>query len=429
MSELNITLDEILQDKNTNLLPENLKAGITCLGVEGSMQSGVDGSTEDKFITLPARSITNGKISVNPDMFVTVRYNNSSEELDALGFKRFCFIKTSNVELPLYVDSSDENIDYVSLWIHSDGTVEPYSSGPTSGSSDNSAIFKKFNAMPGVANTLEEKTNLQAITSLTSDTFDIKTLNLANENGWICSGVKLIEDYDPDATERLYTDPDPVPSQATKEIGVKNIFGKEQQGEIDDYGDDGNFEINHAGDIGEITYWYKPFDYDVLSIQHVFAGNAGVIRPGLRLDLYTNFSTIAEAIGLTADKIVSGNTILGIEGTAETGIDTSDATATENDIIWGKTAYVNGNKVTGKLSSTPTRDFNDLEYIEDETKGTILTVSTIDTEKSYNTVNHIYHIPIPIDELVSAIGLTADKIKAGETILGITGTYTGETTE
>lgn len=38
MSELNTTLDEILQDKNTNLLPENLKAGITCLGVEGSLQ-------------------------------------------------------------------------------------------------------------------------------------------------------------------------------------------------------------------------------------------------------------------------------------------------------------------------------------------------------------------------------------------------------
>ena len=40
MSELNTTLDEILQDKNTNLLPENLKAGVTCLGVEGTLVSG-----------------------------------------------------------------------------------------------------------------------------------------------------------------------------------------------------------------------------------------------------------------------------------------------------------------------------------------------------------------------------------------------------
>lgn len=37
MSELNTTLDEILLDKNTNLLPENLKQGVTCLGVNGSL--------------------------------------------------------------------------------------------------------------------------------------------------------------------------------------------------------------------------------------------------------------------------------------------------------------------------------------------------------------------------------------------------------
>ena len=30
------------------------------------------------------------------------------------------------------------------------------------------------------------------------------------------------------------------------------------------------------------------------------------------------------------------------------------------------------------------------------------------------------------DKLAEEIGLTADKIKAGETILGITGTYAGE---
>lgn len=35
----------------------------------------------------------------------------------------------------------------------------------------------------------------------------------------------------------------------------------------------------------------------------------------------------------------------------------------------------------------------------------------------------------PGSTVATAIGLTPDKIKAGETILGITGTYTGETTE
>lgn len=425
MSELNDTLNEILQDKNTNLKPENLKAGITCLGVEGSMQSGVDGSTEDKFITLPARSITNGKISVNPDMFVTIRYNNSSGELDALGFKRFCFIKTSSIELPLYVDSSNKNIDYVSLWIHSDGTVEPYSSSPTSGGTDDSAVFKKFNAMPDVANTLEEKANLQTITSLTDEVFDVTTLNLANENGWICSGVKLIEDYNPDATERLYTSPDSTPSQATNEVAVRNIFGKEQRGEISDYGD-GNFELNNAGDIGEVTYTYKPFNYDVLGFKYKFRKGAGVIRPGLRLDLYTNFSTIAEAIGLTADKIVSGNTILGIEGTAETGIDTSDATATSSDIVSGKTAYVNGEKVEGNiLTINVASGITANGQLSDSTNYIKLT-GTVTTDMLFRS-NSNASIEVLKTTLAEYIGLTADKIKSGETILGITGTYTGET--
>lgn len=39
-NELQTTLNEILADKQTNLKPENLKAGITCLGVQGTLESG-----------------------------------------------------------------------------------------------------------------------------------------------------------------------------------------------------------------------------------------------------------------------------------------------------------------------------------------------------------------------------------------------------
>lgn len=43
-NELQTKLDAILQDKNTNLLPENLKSGVTCLGVNGTLVSGDFGS-------------------------------------------------------------------------------------------------------------------------------------------------------------------------------------------------------------------------------------------------------------------------------------------------------------------------------------------------------------------------------------------------
>lgn len=56
-------------------------------------------------------------------------------------------------------------------------------------------------------------------------------------------------------------------------------------------------------------------------------------------------------------KIVSGNiksgvTILGVSGSS-TVVDTSDANAAAGHIISGKTAYVNGSKITGNLN-TPT---------------------------------------------------------------------------
>lgn len=47
------------------------------------------------------------------------------------------------------------------------------------------------------------------------------------------------------------------------------------------------------------------------------------------------------------ENIKDGVTIFGIQGTVEEGVDTSDANAVANDIVTGKTAYVNGQKITG----------------------------------------------------------------------------------
>lgn len=70
--------------------------------------------------------------------------------------------------------------------------------------------------------------------------------------------------------------------------------------------------------------------------------------------------TIKGDANLVADNIASGVSIFGVVDTHQGGgVDTSDANATYSDILSGKTAYVNGAKITGGYSiATATANFS-----------------------------------------------------------------------
>lgn len=86
-------------------------------------------------------------------------------------------------------------------------------------------------------------------------------------------------------------------------------------------------------------------------------------------------------------------------------LDTSDATATAADILKDKTAYINGQKVTGTITS--------------------VNAQTITPTTTDQTVNSNVFLAGAITVAGDA-NLLAENIKSGVTIFGVTGTYTGE---
>lgn len=195
--------------------------------------------------------------------------------------------------------------------------------------------------------------------------------------------------------------------------------------------------------MSDKTYYIYNSD-QVSTKQHEFAGetdwitfnpnelarqNSGFIADRALVDEKTfnqsinvGYNAIAGKIGLTASKIVQGNTILGIEGTATTGIDTSDATATADDIVVNKTAYANGQKITGTIptATTITEDGS----VQLESDGRFRASATVpnDIYLHSDITPRMIWLNLTKSQVAETIGLTADKIVSGNTILDVAGT-------
>lgn len=124
-------------------------------------------------------------------------------------------------------------------------------------------------------------------------------------------------------------------------------------------------------------------------------------------------------IDLTADTTVASDVAAGkyfhlatgerVQGTSTLDADTSDATATAAEILSTKTAYVNGNKVTGSMPN----------------RGAV--TGTISTKAQQYTIQQGYHdgsgkVGISSTEQAKII---ATNIRQGVTILGVEGSMSG----
>lgn len=143
-------------------------------------------------------------------------------------------------------------------------------------------------------------------------------------------------------------------------------------------------------------------------------------------DLKTNLQEILQE---KQDKIIPENIkkdvqIFDVIGTMNGGIDTSDATATADDIAQNKTAYVNGEKITGTVFAVESGEQRSISlpdnFTEDETR---IILPAMDSGIYYRAGAILTFWK---SNLRSIFGITADKIKSGEIILGLEGTYTGD---
>ena len=159
-----------------------------------------------------------------------------------------------------------------------------------------------------------------------------------------------------------------------------------------------------------------------------------LIYKGVPITSSISNTDLRSAIGLTPELLKKDETILGITGTyiGETGTGTEDATATAEDIIKGKTAYVNKLKIEGLMdvinSSTLSYESSlTTQYNSTYKKFTIISPSINDKYRNGIALRSSSKISFTINEsaIANAIGLTSDMIAEGITVLGITGTHTG----
>lgn len=128
-------------------------------------------------------------------------------------------------------------------------------------------------------------------------------------------------------------------------------------------------------------------------------------------------------IDLTSDTAVASDVKSGryfhlatgerVTGTNTFDSDTTDANAAASEILSGKTAYVNKNKITGEMPNN----------------GAV--AGAISTKSGTYTVPAGYHSglgTVGIDSTEQA-KIIASNIKAGVEILGVTGDYSGESVE
>ena len=171
---------------------------------------------------------------------------------------------------------------------------------------------------------------------------------------------------------------------------------------------------------------------------------AQVITPDLGYELsQVNIEAVTNEIdsNIQAENIKEGVTILGVTGTVQEGIDTSDANATAPNVLTGKTAYVQGEKVTGTMPNNETLNYSVSKNVQTIPQGYTdggqidamnLQIKTVAPSTQAQAVEPDAYFDgldrVNIQPVTSSIdnNIQANNIKAGVNILNTQGSFTSD---
>ena len=159
---------------------------------------------------------------------------------------------------------------------------------------------------------------------------------------------------------------------------------------------------NYIGDDG--TGYYKVTGFLRNAATQSYSDdihNMIVSLDDTEIGTYLSLNRLRENIGLAPEKIKKGVVILGVTGTVQEGIDTSDANATPDDIMTNKTAYVDGQKITGVYE--PVEETNEL-YLYNEYEHD-------DGSNTYRDANVFSPTKTDMEEWQGTLGINGIKIK------------------
>ncbi|MEY8352627.1 hypothetical protein AALB39_04630 [Lachnospiraceae bacterium 54-53] len=132
-------------------------------------------------------------------------------------------------------------------------------------------------------------------------------------------------------------------------------------------------------------------------------------------EIITSLSSVASVGGLTAAKLLSGQSALGVSGTA-----TNDANVQAQYLLTGQIAYgKNGTKVNGTMPLNSSNYWNNSLGLGLESDN-LYSFFPTGYYPQFDTRGSLHRIPI--DRLRSVLGVTSNKILEGQSIAGITGT-------